>query len=107
MLELYQYVDGRLRGIEGQIAQQAVLNQATNDKFQLARQEQECCCARLEQLIKAEAEARCCGDNSIVTYANATFYPHLIADITTGTGTTTQSLFNPVKNCPGGCGCNG
>ena len=26
MLELYQYVDGRLRGIEGQIAQQAVVN---------------------------------------------------------------------------------
>ena len=26
ILELYQYVDGRLRGIEGQIAQQAVVN---------------------------------------------------------------------------------
>jgi hypothetical protein len=26
MLEMYQYVDGRLRGIEGQIAQQAVVN---------------------------------------------------------------------------------
>ena len=26
MLQLYQYVDGRLRGIEGQIAQQAVIN---------------------------------------------------------------------------------
>lgn len=26
MLQLYQYVDGRLRGIEGQIAQQAVVN---------------------------------------------------------------------------------
>lgn len=29
MLELYQYVDGRMRGVEGQIAQQAVYN-ATN-----------------------------------------------------------------------------
>lgn len=29
MLELYQYVDGRLRGVEGQISQQAVYN-ATN-----------------------------------------------------------------------------
>nr|DAH67155.1 MAG TPA: Polymerase cofactor VP35-coil, VIRAL PROTEIN [Caudoviricetes sp.] len=26
MLEMYKYVDGRLRGIEGQIAQQAVVN---------------------------------------------------------------------------------
>lgn len=26
MLELYQYVDGRLRGVEGQISQQAVVN---------------------------------------------------------------------------------
>lgn len=26
ILELYQYVDGRMRGIEGQIAQQAVVN---------------------------------------------------------------------------------
>lgn len=30
MLQLYQYVDGRLRGVEGQIAQQAVYN-ATNN----------------------------------------------------------------------------
>lgn len=29
MLEMYQYIDGRLRGVEGQIAQQAVYN-ATN-----------------------------------------------------------------------------
>ena len=26
ILELYQYVDGRMRGIEGQLAQQAVVN---------------------------------------------------------------------------------
>lgn len=30
MLQMYQYIDGRLRGVEGQIAQQAVYN-ATNN----------------------------------------------------------------------------
>lgn len=103
ILELYQYVDGRLRGIEGQIAQQAVVNQATSDAIQLVKQERECCCARLEQAIATEAKERKCADNAIVNYANATFYPKLIADITTGTTTTPQMLFNPVPNC--GCGC--
>ena len=47
---------------------------------------------------------RCCGDNSIVTYVNATFYPKQVADVTTGTATTAQTLYNPVPKC-GGC-CN-
>lgn len=51
-----------------------------------------------------EAERRCCGDNSIVTYVNATFYPKQVADVTTGTATTAQSLYNPIPKC-GGC-CN-
>ena len=55
--------------------------------------------------IKIEAERRCCADNSIVTYANATFYPKQGADVTTGTGTTAQTLYNPLPKC-GGC-CNG
>lgn len=50
-----------------------------------------------------EAERRCCGDNSIVTYANATFYPKQVADVTTGTATTAQTLYNPLPKC--GC-CN-
>lgn len=103
ILELYQYIDGRLRGVEGQLAQQAVLNQATNDKFQLAEQKQQCCCDRLETAIKAERDARCCGLNSLVDYVNTTFYPKLVADITTGTTTQAQTLFNPVPNC--GCDC--
>lgn len=102
-LEMYRYVDGRLREIEGQLAQQAVYNQATNDKFQLAKQELDCCCARLEEAIKSEARERCCGDNSIITYVNSTFYPHLVADITAAATTTPQALFNPVKNCGSRC----
>ena len=51
-----------------------------------------------------EAERRCCADNSIVTYANATFYPKQIADVTVGTTTVAQTLYNPIPKC-GGCDC--
>ena len=51
-----------------------------------------------------EAERRCCADNSIVTYANATFYPKMVADVTTGTTTTAQTLYNPLPKCGGCCG---
>lgn len=40
-------------------------------------------------------------DNAIVNYVNATFYPKMVADVTTGTTTTAQMLYNPlpVENC--------
>ena len=41
----------------------------------------------------------------IVTYANATFYPKLIADITAGTTTTPQSTFNPIPQGNDCCRC--
>lgn len=104
MLEMYKYIEGQLKEIRGVIGQQAVHNQRTEDSFALVRQDvasvkQECMGA-----VAQEAERRCCGDNSIVTYANATFYPKMVADITTGTGTTAQTLYNPLPKC-GGC-CN-
>lgn len=51
--------------------------------------------------IALEAERRNCADNKIVNYANSTFVPKYIADMTVGTTTTQQSVFNPL--C---CGCN-
>lgn len=39
----------------------------------------------------------------VIPYVNATFYPKQIADVTTGTTTTAQSLYNPLPKC--GCGC--
>lgn len=51
--------------------------------------------------IALEAERRNCADNKIVTYTNQTFAPKYVADFTIGTGTTQQSIFNPL--C---CGCN-
>jgi hypothetical protein len=84
-LDLYKYVDGRFREFEQAIAAQAVNNQATKDSFQLLN-ERLCC----------EEKARKCADNSIVNYVNATFYPKMVADVTTGTTTTAQTVYNPL-----------
>lgn len=103
MLELYQYTDGRLRAIEADNAAQKVLNQRTQDSFALAQADLAAVKAELKSDIKLEAERRCCADNSIVTYTNATFYPKMVADITTGTTTTAQNTYNPIPNCGGCC----
>lgn len=89
-LALYQYIDGQLKDIRGEICRQAVVNQQTADSFRL-----------VEKDLQRERDERCCGDNSIINYANATFYPKMVADVTTGTTTTAQSLYNPLPNC--GC----
>ena len=86
-LEMYKYIDGRLRGVEDKICDQAVVNQRTADSFALAQADLAAVKADLLGQIKMEAERRCCADNAIVTYTNATFYPKMVADITTGTGT--------------------
>lgn len=104
-LELYAYIDGQLKEIRKTLCDQAVHNQRTEDSFTLARQDIAAVKSDLTREIQIEAERRCCGDNSIVTYANATFYPKMVADVTTGTTTTAQSLYNPLPRC-GGC-CNG
>lgn len=102
-LEMYKYVDGRMRDIEAQIASQAVTNQATKDSFQLLQERLDCCCSKMQTAIETEAKERCCADNAIVNYANATFYPKQVANVTTGTTTTAQSLYNPLPVC--GCDC--
>lgn len=103
-LEMYKYIDGRLRGVEDKICDQAVVNQRTADSFALAQADLAAVKADLQGQIKMEAERRCCADNSIITYANATFYPKQVADVTVGTATTAQTLYNPIPKC-GGC-CN-
>lgn len=89
-LELYKYIDGELRNIRGELCNQAVINQRTADSFLL-----------VEKDLKRERDERCCADNAIISYANATFYPKMVADVTTGTTTTAQLLYNPLPNC--GC----
>lgn len=102
-LALYKEINGRLTAIEGEQARQAVRNQRTEDSFVVAANELAATKKELEGKIRMEAERRCCADNSIVTYVNATFYPKLVADVTAGTTTTTQTVYNPLPDCS--CGC--
>lgn len=106
MLEMYKYIDGRFRDVEAELGRQAVTNQATKDSFQLVRQEQECCCDKLNMKICNEGKERRCADNQIVTYTNATFYPKNVANVTTGTTSTPQPTYNPlpVETCNCACG---
>lgn len=102
-LALYQYIDGQLRDVRDTLCAQAVHNQKTEDSFVLARQDIAAVESRLNSKIALEAERRCCADNAIVNYANATFYPKSVADVTVGTTTTAQTLYNPIPDC-GCCG---
>jgi hypothetical protein len=102
-LELYQYFDGELKNIRGELGRQAVHNQRTEDSFVLAQRDLAAVKSDLEGKIRMEAERRCCADNAIVNYVNATFYPKMVSDVTVGTTTTAQTLYNPLPDC--GCGC--
>ena len=55
--------------------------------------------------IALEAERRNSADCSIVGYANCTFYPVNIADVTTGTTSTPKTLYNPLNCLRPFCGC--
>lgn len=55
----------------------------------------------LYDAIALEKERRECADNKIVNYANGTFVPKYISEMTVGTGTTQSTIYNPL--C--GCGC--
>lgn len=89
-LELYKYFDGEIKSLRNELCRQAIVNQKTEDSFLLVRSD-----------LQRERDERCCGDNAIINYANATFYPKMVADVTTGTTTTAQSLYNPLPSC--GC----
>lgn len=103
LLEVYKYFDGELKGVRAELCNQKVHNQRTEDSFALAQSDLRAVKNELECQIRNEAEKRCCGDNAIVNYVNATFYPKMVADVTTGTTTTAQMTYDPLPNC--GCGC--
>lgn len=104
MLEMYKYIDGQLKDVRDTLCAQAVHNQKTEDSFVLARQDIAAVESRLNSKIAMEAERRCCADNAIVNYVNATFYPKQVADVTVGTTQTAQTLYNPIPDC--GCCCD-
>ena len=103
LLEVYKYFDGQLKDVRNTLCAQAVTNQKTADSFALAAADLAAVKQDLHNKIALEAERRCCADNAIVTYANATFYPKMVADVTVGTTTTAQTLYNPIPSC-GCCG---
>ena len=103
LLEVYKYFDGQLRDVRDTLCAQAVTNQKTADSFALAAADLAATKRELHDRIQLEAERRCCADNAIVNYANATFYPKMVADVTVGTTTTAQTLYNPIPDC-GCCG---
>lgn len=102
-IELYKYIDGELKSIRAELCAQQVHNQRTEDSFALAQSDLAATKADLKGDIRMEAERRCCADNAIVNYANATFYPKMVADVTVGTTTTAQTLYNPIPNCSDCC----
>jgi len=102
-LALYQYIDGQLKDIREELCKQRVHNQRTEDSFALAQQDLAAVKADLDGKIKLEGERRCCADNAIVRYANSTFYQRQAADVTVGTTTTPQALYNPLPDCGGCC----
>lgn len=104
-LEQQRYMDGRFMDFERRLGEQAVINQRTADSFERAHDDLMCVKTNLEGQIAAERAARCCSDNTIISYVNGTFYPKLVAGVTPTTDTTAQALYNPIGNCGGGCGC--
>lgn len=104
-IELYRYIDGKLAELESEICTQKVQNQAVKDSIQLVDERRITAETALHDAIKRETEARKCNDNTIVNYVNATFYPKQVADVTVGTTTVSQTVYNPLPICA--CNCNG
>ena len=104
LLEVYKFIDGELKSIRSELCSQAVTNQKTADSFALAAADLAATKRELHDRIQLEAERRCCADNALKNYVNATFYPKMVADVTVGTATTAQALYNPLPDCSGCCG---
>lgn len=107
LLEVYKYFDGQVKDLRETVCANDKALAVSNAKIEgtfavlgekINAQHNEFMCA-----LKREADERCCGDNSIVTYMNATFYPKQVADVTVGTTSTAQATYNPIYNC-GCCG---
>ena len=73
--------------------------QANKDSFLMLQQKMASDKAELECAINREKDERKCNDNTLVTYMNASFYPKQVADVTVGTATTAQTLYNPLPVC--------
>lgn len=105
ILEVYKFFDGEVKDIRKELCNQAVLNERTAGAFKAVENDIICTRNELYSAINRERDERCCADNSIVTYVNNTFYPKEVVDVTVGTTTTAQPLYNPLPSANCGCGC--
>lgn len=105
-LDMYKYVDGRINEIKATLGEQAVQNQANKDSFLMLQQQQAADKAELKKEICCEKKERRCADNTIINYVNATFYAKKAADVTTGTTSTSQPVFNPLPAYSCDCDCD-
>lgn len=99
IVDVYKQLASRDIEIEKRLGRLDVEQQANKDSFLMLQQVMAANKAELECAIKREKDERKCSDNTIVTYANATFYPKQVADVTVGTATTAQTLYNPLPVC--------
>ena len=104
ILDVYKYFDGENKAIRAELSAQAVKNAQIEGTFAVLGEQNKAMRNEFMCALNRERDERCCGDNAIINYSNATFYPKLVADVTVGTTTTAQTLYNPLPNC--GCGCN-
>ena len=102
-VEVYKDLSGRINALETKMYEQDKALAVSNAKIEgtfavlgekLNAQRNEFMCA-----LNRERDERCCGDNTIVNYTNATFYAKQVADVTTGTTVTAQTTYNPLFNC--------
>lgn len=95
----------RFTNVERRLAEEAVIQQKTEDSILMVNERIDCVKNTIMAALCRETDERKCADNTIVTYTNATFYPKMVADVTTGTTTTAQTTYNPLPiQC--GCGCS-
>ena len=104
LLEVYKYFDGENKALRAALCDQAVKNAQIEGTFAVLGEQNKALRNEFMCALNRERDERCCGDNAIINYSNATFYPKLVADVTVGTTTTAQTLYNPLPKC--GCGCN-
>lgn len=102
-LETYGFINGELNKIKDAIKSQEVQFAKIEGTFAVLGEKIHAQHNEFMSALNRERDERCCGDNAIVNYSNATFYPKMVADVTVGTTTTAQATYNPLPRC--GC-CN-
>lgn len=93
----------RFTNIERRLAESAVIQQKTEDSILMVNERVDCVKNTIMSALCREADERKCADGIMVNYMNATFYPKQVADVTTGTTTTAQGVYNPLPIQCGKC----